>query len=136
MFAWMRSEGSTTDVVDLEGKMECTPEVPVPPGLECSGKGWWTMLGWEGADPDACVGAGGGVESLVATVLNTSPPPSSSSPPPVTTSGAGGGAASVFFATVVMSDALLWRAMMVTLGEFSTALTSKLTIHRKFVQMG
>ena len=42
----MRSEGSTTDVTDLEGKMECTPEVPMPLELECSSKGWWTMPGW------------------------------------------------------------------------------------------
>ena len=60
--SWMRSEGSTTDVADLEGKIECTPKVPAPPRLECFGKGWWTMLGWEGADPDAGVDAGGGAE--------------------------------------------------------------------------
>ena len=63
----MRSEGSITDVADLEGKIECTPEVPAPPGLECSGKGWWTMLGWEGTDPDAGVDDGGGAEVDVAS---------------------------------------------------------------------
>ena len=65
----MRSEGSTTDVADPEGKMECTPEVPVPLELECSGKGWWTMLGWEGADPDASVDAGGGANVDAASCV-------------------------------------------------------------------
>ena len=58
----MRLEGSTTDVVDPKGKMECTLELPVPLELECSGKGWWTMLGWEGVDPDVGVDASGGAE--------------------------------------------------------------------------
>ena len=44
--SWIRSEGSTTDVADPEGKMKCTPKVPAPPRLGCFGKGWWTMLGW------------------------------------------------------------------------------------------
>ena len=42
--------------------MECTPEVPAPPEPECSGRGWWTMLGWEGATPNANVDADGGVD--------------------------------------------------------------------------
>ena len=58
----MRSKGSTIDVADPEEKIECTPEVPAPPRLECSGKGWWTMLGWEDADPNAGEDAGGGAE--------------------------------------------------------------------------
>ena len=58
----MRSKGSTTDVADPEEKMGCTPEVPAPPGPECSSKGWWTMLGLEVADPNAEADAGGGVD--------------------------------------------------------------------------
>ena len=49
--------------------MECTPEVPAPPGLECSGKGWWTMLGFEGADSDAEVDASGGVDVGAASCV-------------------------------------------------------------------
>ena len=58
----MSSEESTTDVAGLEGKRECIPEVLAPPRLECSSRGWWTMLGWEGAKPNAGVDAGGGAE--------------------------------------------------------------------------
>ena len=58
----MSSEGSTTDVVGPKGKRECIPEVPAPPGLECSGRGWRTMLGWEGAKPNVGADAGGGAE--------------------------------------------------------------------------
>ena len=57
------------DVADPVGKTECTPEVPVPLRLECSGKGWWTMLGWEGADPNAGVDADGGVEMDAASCV-------------------------------------------------------------------
>ena len=49
--------------------MECTPEVPAPPRLECSGKGWWTMLGWEDANPNANVDASGGVDVDASCVL-------------------------------------------------------------------
>ena len=49
--------------------MECTPEVPASPGLECSGKGWWTMLGLGGADPNAGEDAGGGVEVGAASCV-------------------------------------------------------------------
>ena len=58
----MSSEGFTTDVAGPKGKRVCIPEVPVPPRLECSGRGWWTMLGWEGANPNAGVDADGGAE--------------------------------------------------------------------------
>ena len=51
------------------GKIECTPGVPAPPGLECSGKGWWTMLRWEGVDPDAGVDAGGGADVDAASCM-------------------------------------------------------------------
>ena len=36
---WIKVEGSTTDVVGLERKIEWTLEVPVPPEPECSGRG-------------------------------------------------------------------------------------------------
>ena len=67
--SWMRSEGYTTDVADPEAKMECTPGVPAPPRLECSSKGWWTMRGCEGVDPNAGVDAGGGVEVDAASCV-------------------------------------------------------------------
>ena len=35
---WIRAEGSTTDVADLEGKIACTLEVATPPELGCSGR--------------------------------------------------------------------------------------------------
>ena len=60
--SWMNSEGSTTDVVGPEGKREWIPEVPTPPGLECSGRGWWTMLEWGDANPNAGADADGGAE--------------------------------------------------------------------------
>ena len=60
--SWMSLEGSTIDVAGPEGKRVWIPKVPAPPGLECSGRGWWTMLGWEGAKPNAGVDADGGVE--------------------------------------------------------------------------
>ena len=44
------------------GKREWIPEVPVPLGLECFGRGWWTMLGWEGAKPNVGVEADGGAK--------------------------------------------------------------------------
>ena len=65
----MRSEGSTTDVAGPEGKMECTSEVPAPPGLECSNKGWRTMLGWEGADLNAGVDASEGADVDAASCV-------------------------------------------------------------------
>ena len=67
----MRSEGSTTDVANLEEKTECTPRVPASPGAECSGKGWWTMLGWEGTTPNAEEDADGGVDVDAPCVLIT-----------------------------------------------------------------
>ena len=66
---WMRSEGSITDVVDPVGKRECTPEVPAPPGPECSGKGWWTMLGLGDAVSNAEGDADGGVDVDAATYV-------------------------------------------------------------------
>ena len=60
--SWMSSEGSTIDVAGPEGKREWIPEVPAPPGLECCGRGWRTMLEWEDANPNAGVDAGGGAE--------------------------------------------------------------------------
>ena len=66
---WMRSEGSTTNIADAEDKIECTPEVPTPPRPKCSGKGWWTMLGLGGADPNAEVDADGGVDVDAASCV-------------------------------------------------------------------
>ena len=58
----MSSEESTTDVAGPEGKREWIPKVPVPPELGCSDRGWRTMLGWEGANPNAGADADGGAE--------------------------------------------------------------------------
>ena len=58
----MSSEGSTTDMVDPEGKREWIPEVPTPLKLECSSRGWQTMLEWGEANPNAGADAGGGAE--------------------------------------------------------------------------
>ena len=66
---WIRSEGSTTDVADAEGKRECTPEFPTPPELEYSGKGWWTMLGLGDAVSNAKGDAGGGVDVDAASCV-------------------------------------------------------------------
>ena len=52
------------------GEDRRTPEVPTPPEPECSGKGWWTMLEWEGATPNACVDAGGGVDEDAASCVS------------------------------------------------------------------
>ena len=49
------------------GKRECTLEVPAPAEPECSGKGWWTMLGLGGAVPNAEGDADGGVEEDAAS---------------------------------------------------------------------
>ena len=66
---WMRSEGFTIDVADPKGKREYTPEVPAPPEPKCSGKGWWTMLGLEGANPNAEGGVDVGAVSCVLILM-------------------------------------------------------------------
>ena len=57
------------DVADPEEKIECTPEVLAPLGPKYFGKGWWTMLGWEGATPNAGKDADGGVDVDVASCV-------------------------------------------------------------------
>ena len=70
--SWMSLEGSTTDVAGPERKREWIPEVCAPPELECSGRGWWTMLEWGDANPNAGADAGGGAKvdaSYVSIVI-------------------------------------------------------------------
>ena len=57
------------DVVDPKGKRVCIPEVLAPLRLECSSRGWWTMLGWEGANPNEGVDVGGGAKVDVASCV-------------------------------------------------------------------
>ena len=66
---WIKSEGSTTDVADPERERECTPEVPAPLRLECSGKGWWTMLGLGDAVSNAEGDADGGKDVDAASCV-------------------------------------------------------------------
>ena len=65
----MRTEGSTTNVADLEEKIEWTPEVPVPPELGRSGKGWLTMQGYWGARTGAGVDDGAAVEAVSCMLI-------------------------------------------------------------------
>ena len=61
--------GSTTDVADPVRKMEWIPEVPAPAELECSGRGWLTMLRCWDADADAGADAGDGAKVEAASCV-------------------------------------------------------------------